>query len=170
MRRVVAYAEGLGPTGFILLIGLVAGTLAGLPRFFMPTTSPVGPPTGVFILVAVGGILWWTAAFLLWWIAVQRRQSSIWALALQITLGLILADQLDAALSLVISSIGTSGESTALLLRQPLRLLTSNLGFSLIRAPVWFVGSCVAIAMGRRLSDDRRSLVASPAAPTNSDP
>jgi hypothetical protein len=152
VRRISAQIEGLAPTRFILLIGLVGAILQGVPRFFLRATGGTRPPLLPFIVVGLTAVLSWTAALLLWWIAVRRRRWSLWATAAHLTLGLALADLLTNALGMVIASIETHGAFAAAIIRQPWTAISSNLLATLIRGPLWFLGSVVTVALGRHLS------------------
>jgi hypothetical protein len=171
MRRISAQIEALGSASFVLLIGLVAGTIQGIPGLFLGGSKTAPLQLFPFLVIGITAVLWWTAAFLLWWVAVRRRQSSPWMIAAQVTVGLLVADVLNSALSMVATSFETSGDFRAMALRHPLTLITSDLGLSLIfRSPMWFVGSLIAIAMGRELDDGEHARPASNALPTPPEP
>jgi hypothetical protein len=152
MRRISAQIEALGPTHFTLLIGLIAGTIQSAPELFLGGATPARLQLLPFLIIGITAVLWWTAAFLLWWVAVRRHQSLIWIIAFQVTLGLVLADLLHAALGAVPAAINTHGGFATAIVRAPWAFIVSNLQFSLFRAPVWFLGAVVAIAMGRSLN------------------
>lgn len=75
--------------------------------------------------------------------------------------GLVMADMLTAALAMVVASIDTHGAFAASIAGQPLTVILSNLTIILLRSPLWFVGSALAIALGRHLSVGERPLSAS---------
>jgi hypothetical protein len=106
-------------------------------------------------------MLWWTAALLLWWIAVRRRRWSLWTTAAHVTLGFALADVLTTALSMVVASIETKGMFAGAIIREPWTFASSNLVLPLIRSPLWFLGSAMAIALGRHLSGGPRIIAPS---------
>lgn len=153
MRRISAQIEMLGSARFILLIGGVAGAIQGVPRLLLGGTNPARLELIPFLVVGITAVLWWTAALLLWWIAVRRRQSALWTVAAQVTLGLVIADILAAALGMVRASIDTHGEFAALIAHQLSNVIFSNLTFTLLRCPLWLVGSALTIAIGRHLND-----------------
>lgn len=164
MRRIFAQIEALGATHFILLVGLIAGAIQGVPRLFLGNTEAA--PSWLILLPVVGATeaLSWTAALLLWWIAVRRRQSSLWVIAAHVTLGLALADLLAAALGVVVASINTHGKFAAIIAHQPGNFIFSNLTFTLLRSPLWFLGSALLIAIGRHLKTGQRPPAAAAAA------
>jgi hypothetical protein len=170
MRRISSQIEALGAIGFILLIGLAAGTIQGAPRLFLGGATTTRLQLLSFLVIGITAVVWWSAAFLLWWIAVRRQQSAIWLVAIQVTFGLILADLLNAALAAVLAAIETHGEFATAFVREPWTFVASNLEFSLFRAPVWLVGAVVAIAMGRSLNGTLRSPSATAIAPTHPEP
>src|SRR5438067_6035 len=100
MRRISTQIEAVGAIRFMLLIGLVAGTIQGAPRLFLGGGTTTRLQLLPFLVLGIAAVVWWSAAFLLWWIAVRRQQSAIW-IAIQVTLGLMLADLLNAALAAV---------------------------------------------------------------------
>lgn len=151
MRRVAAQIEALGAARFTLLIGLVAGTIQGVPRLFLGGGGAVQSRLTALLIIGVVAVFWWTAALFLWWIAVRRRQSSLWAIAAQVTLGLIIGEVFATVISMVGASIDSRGEFASALAEQPLNFLVSNLALPALRSPVWFIGSALAIGMGRRL-------------------
>lgn len=164
MRGISAQIETLGPTRFTLLIGLVAGAIQGLPRLLLGGASTVPPRLTPFLIIGATAVLWWTAALLLWWIAVRRRQSSLWMISAQVTLGLIIAELFAAVLGMVGASIATNGAFAAAIAHQPFTVLVSNLSLPLLGSPLWFVGSAVAIAMGRHLAGGPQAVSASTSA------
>lgn len=151
MRRIVGQIEVLGAVPFIFLIGLVAGAIQGIPRMFLGGTST--PFRLVpYLIIGTTAVLWWLAALLLWWIAVRRRQSSLWVAALQVTTGLVLAELFAGALGMVAASIDSHGEMATIMAQHLSTAIVTNLGFTLLRSPLWFVGATLAIALGRHLS------------------
>ena len=151
MRRIAAEIESLGGTRFVLLIGLVAGAIGGLPSLFLGGATTVGFHLIPFLVIGIAAIAEWVGAVLLWWIAVRRR-SALLVTAGQVTLGLIIADLLAAGLGMVSTSIETHGRFTALILDHSMDIVVSNLGIALMRSPLWFVGSLLAISLGRYLN------------------
>ena len=150
MRRLAAQIEELSAVRFIVVIGLVGGAVQGVPRFFL--TSSRGLALLPFVLIGLTAVLLWTAALVMWWVAVRRRRWSLLATATHITLGLAIADLLTDALSLVISSIESQGVIATALMQQPWTFISSNLLVTAIRCPVWFVAAAVTVAIGRHLS------------------
>jgi hypothetical protein len=59
------------------------------------------------------------------------------------------------------ASIETHGEIARLIAPQLGSAIISNLGFTLVRAPFWFVGSALAVALGRHLNAGPTPLAAS---------
>jgi len=170
MRRISTQIEALGAIQFILLIGVVAGTIQGAPRLFLGGVTTTRLQLLPFLVIGITAVVWWSAAFLLWWIAVRRQQSPIWLIAVEVTLGLVLADLFNAALAVVPSAIETHGAFTTAIARQPWTFVASNLQFSLLRAPMWFLGAVVVIAMGRALNGTLQSHSATAVAPTHPEP
>lgn len=169
MRRLAAHMEGLAAAPFILLVGLIGGALQGMPRFFLGTTGTTDSHFAPFVVVGVASVLWWTAALFLWWIAVRRRRWSLWATATHVTLGFAVADVLASALGMVVASIDTNGAYAEALVREPLTVVSSNLVLTLIRSPLWFLGSVIAVAVGRHLSGGQQTGAPSPSAVTPPD-
>lgn len=61
MRRIAARLVELGGRPFVLVIGLVAGTIQGVPRLLLGGSS--GPLKAVPVLiVGTTALLWWLAA------------------------------------------------------------------------------------------------------------
>jgi hypothetical protein len=169
MRRISSQIEALEATQFIFLIGVVAGTIQGIPQLLLGGRTGAGLKAIPFLVIGCVAMLWWTGAFLLWWIAVHRRQSALWMIATQVTLGLVIADLVHAAITAIPAGIETHGQFTAVLLREPWTFVLSNLQFSLIRSPLWFLGSLGAIAMGRQLNTRESLHPAAPASATHLD-
>lgn len=167
MRRIAAELERLEPKRFILLIGLVAGAIQGVPRFIVGGASTARAPLAPFAIVGVAAVVRWIAAVLLWWIAVRRRQSSTWAIAGQVTLGLFIAELFAAALAVVNASIVTQGEFVAVVVHNLPLFVMSNFGLALLRSPFWYVGAVLTIGFGRHLAAVSRS-VSAPARPLRS--
>lgn len=152
MRRISAQIEALGPASFVLLIALVAGGILGIPSILLVGVNGGRLQVVPFLVVGLAAVLRWTAALLLWLIAVRRVQSSAWMTAAQVTLGLVVAHMLAASLSMVGASIETHGEVASIIAQQPLNVIVSNLGVALFPSPLWFFGSAIAIALGRHLN------------------
>ena len=150
MRRISAEMESAGALRFVLLIGLVAGAIQGVPTLLLGGASTVGFHLVPFLVIGIAAITWWVGALLLWWIAVRRRQSSLLAIAGQVTLGLILADIFANALGMVGASIETHGAFAAAISHQLGNVILSNLSFTLAPSPFWYLGAALAIALGRR--------------------
>jgi hypothetical protein len=167
MRRIAAHIEGLAAAPFILLVGVVGGALQGIPRCFFGGPGGTAPHLAQFIVVGVTSVLWWTAALLLWWIAVHRRRWSLWATAGQLTLGLAFADALTNGLGMVVASITTNGAFAEAIVREPLTFASSNVSLTLIRSPLWFLGSAMAVALGRHLSGGEQAIAPSPSSATH---
>src|SRR4051812_35380890 len=127
MRRLATQLEALDSARFTLLIGLVAGSIEGVPRLFLGGASPIQSRPITWIMIGTVEVIWWIAALLLWWIAVRRRRSSLWAIAAQMTAGLFLGEVLAGVISLVGASIDTRGEFASLIAQAPLKFLTGNL-------------------------------------------
>ena len=156
MRRIAAHLEALGAVRFVLVIALAAGAIQGVPQFFLGgTVTPLKLIS--FIIVGATSILWWTAALLLWWVAVRRHQSSLWIVATQITLGLIIAEVFAGALSMVTASIDTHGKAATAIAQNLSTVVVSSLTVPLLRSPLWFAGAALAIALGRHLKTERVS-------------
>jgi len=164
MRRLAAQIETLGPVHFILLIGLAAGAIQALPRLFFPATGALPFQPLAFLVISVTAVLWWTAALVLWWITIRRRRWGVWNSAVQVTLGLVVADLVVIALATVVSSIATRGAVPLTLLQQPMTVVLSNLGITALRCPVWFVGAVLTIAVGRHLGGESPTLSATTSA------
>jgi hypothetical protein len=165
MRRISAQIEQLSGGRFMLLVGLVAGAIQGVPRFFLDESAGPHPQVISFIVIGLLAVLWWTAAFFLWWIAVHRRRWSLWATAAQVTLGLALADVLNNALGMVVASVETHGTFAEAIVHQPLTVISSNLFPLVVRSPLWFLGAMVAVALGRHLNSADQPLGASASTP-----
>ena len=158
MRRIAEHMEGLAAAPFILLVGVVGGALQGIPPFSLGGAGGTTRRLTQFIVVGGTTVLWWTAVLLLWWIAVRRRRWSLGATAAQVTLGLAFADVLTNGLGMVVASITTNGAFAERIVREPLTFAASNLSLTLIRSPLWFIGSAVAVALGRRLSGGEQAV------------
>lgn len=169
MRRIAAQVEALTPVPFVLLVGLIGGALQAIPRFLLSGSGAMRPHLAQFVLVGVTSTLYWTAAALLWWIAVQRRPWSLWATAAHVALGLVVADILSNGLGMVAASIDTNGAFAKAVVREPLTFASSNLGLILIRSPVWFFGAAIAVALGRHLSGPPPTIASPPSKPTRSE-
>jgi len=165
MRRISSQMETLGPVRFVVLTGLIAGAIQGLPRLLLSGATTVSLQLVPFLVVGITAVLWWTAALFLWWIAVRRQQSSLGAIAAHVTVGLVIADVLATALGMVGASIETHGKFAVLIAPQLVTVIVSNLSFTLLRSLLWFVGSAIAIALGRHLNTAQQPLAA-PAAGT----
>lgn len=151
MRRIAVQLEALDAVRFVLVIALAAGAIQGVPQFFLGgTVTPLQVIS--FLIVGATGVLWWTGALLLWWVAVRRRQSSIWIVATQITLGLIIGEIFAGALGMVVASIDTHGKVAMALAQNVSTVVVSSLTFPLLRSPLWFAGAALAIALGRHLN------------------
>jgi hypothetical protein len=159
LRRIAAQLQTLRAANFVLVIALVAGVTQGLPRLFLGGTVST-PRLTSFLIVGSAGILWWIAAFLLWWIAVRRQQSSLWSVAAQVTVGLVVGEFFAGALGLVVDSINTHGEVATLLGQHVSDVVLSQLTVTLLRSPLWFIGAALAIALGRHLNQERSPLAA----------
>jgi hypothetical protein len=166
VRSLLDQVEGLSPTRFVLFIGAVGGVLQSIPVFFHGTTNVATARVGQIVLVLGIHLLWWTAAALLWWLAVQRNRFSIWLTALHVTLALALADLLVAALSLVAASIETHGEIVDALRRAPSTAMIGPFGPTLLRSPLWFVEALVLLALGRLVLRMDAPLAAAPSTST----
>jgi hypothetical protein len=164
MRRISAQIEALRPAAFVFLIGLVAGTIQGVPRLLLGGVTSSPPKLFPFLVIGATAILWWTAALLLWWIILRRQPLSLWIAAGQVTLGLAIGETLAAALGVVASPVDPFAPVTIGLGQQLLAVVYSGLFLTLFRSPLWFVGAVVAIALGRDLN------VAQQSAPTASTP
>mgnify|MGYP006137182865 CR=1 FL=1 len=82
VRATLRRIETLAPVPFVLLVAIVAGLLRSV--------GSIAQPRG---LAALGlGLLLAAAAGILWWVAVRRRQHSLWSIALQLTIAIALAD------------------------------------------------------------------------------
>ncbi|HEY0997881.1 MAG TPA: hypothetical protein VGD77_17960 [Gemmatimonadaceae bacterium] len=145
MRRTAEQLAVLPGIPFVLVVGLVAGTIQGTPRLLLGGTSAALKPVPI-IIVGVAALFWWLGALLLWWIAVRRR-SRTGIVAAQVTLGLVLGELFASALGM----IALPNEFAAVLAKQFPTVLSSNLALALVRAPLWFVGSALAVAIGRHL-------------------
>jgi hypothetical protein len=167
MRHISARIEALGPTRFVLFIGLVAGAIEGVPRLLLSGTDSSRARIFPFLLIGTTAVLWWTVVLFLWWIAVRRRQSSVWATAAHVTLGWVIADTLANALSMVAASVDTHGEFAAAVAHQLDNVIVSNLTLTILRSLPWFFGSALAIALGRYLNVGQQPLPASSSPPNH---
>jgi hypothetical protein len=150
VRLLIVRLEELTPAQFILLVGLSAGVLQGIPTLLFSNGS--GGHSAQFPVVAGITLTCLAGAALLWLVAVRRRQFSVWRMAWHVCLGLALGNLLATALSIVAASIETNGALATAYINAPLS--ASLLGFfvpTLIRSPIWFFGSAVLIAIGRSL-------------------
>ncbi len=168
MRRITARAEQLAAAPFVLLVGLGGGAVRGVPRLLLGGTGEVDSRAALAVVLGAATVLWWTAALLLWWIAVRRRRWSVWRTATHLTLGLALADVLTTSLGMVAASIGTNGMFAEAAMRDPMAIALPNLVLTLIQLPMWFVGSVVAVALGRHLTGVEQGSAAS--RPTATEP
>ena len=148
MRAILTRPEEIGSLRFILLVGLAAGLLPAIPRFLFANTTVSGAPLVVAFII---NLVWWAGAFLVLWIAIRRRQSSIWRVACDLTLALALGDVLELGLSLVVSSIQTKGAIVEPFARTGVDVALTNLELILIRSPIRFMASAMLIALGRYL-------------------
>lgn len=162
-REVAEQLARLGGTRFVFLIALVAGIIRSIPGFLFPGNQLPGGPLTVLLFGAFA-LLWWVGALILWWVAV-RRASSIWIVAAQVTIGLFIGELLGSALGMVSASIEGGGEVAVAVGRHLWMIIWSNLGLALIRAPLIFVGSLLALKVGRSLSEGGQDHPAAPAAP-----
>jgi hypothetical protein len=92
------------------------------------------------------------------------HQSPVWAIAAQVTIGLIIADMLAGALGMVGASIATHGEYGAIITSQVLTVISSSLSVALLRSPLWLLGAAGTIALGRHLNGGPQSYHPSPSA------
>lgn len=166
MRRIAAQIEGLAAAPFVLLVGLIGGALQSIPRFLVSGTDGTRPLLAQLVAVGVTSVLSWTAAALLWWIAVRRRRWSLWATATHVALGLVVADVLSNGLGMVAASIDTNGAFAEAVVREPLTVASSNLILTLMRGPLWLIGSAIAVALGRHLSGPPQTIAPPPSKPT----
>src|SRR6476619_5091230 len=113
MRRISAQIESLGATRFILLIGLIGGTIQSAPQLLLGGASSTRLQLLPFLVIGLTAIFWWSAGFLLWSVAMRRQQSVTWIIAIQVTVGLTLADLLHAVLAAVPAAIDSHGEFAA---------------------------------------------------------
>lgn len=169
MRRIAAQIEALAAVPFVLLVGLIGGALQGVPRFLLSGSGAMRPHLAQFVVGGVTSTLYWTAAALLWWIAVRRRRWSLWATATQVAFGLVVADILSNGLAMVAAAIDTNGAVVKAVGREPLIFASSNLGLTVIRSPFWFVGAAIAVALGRHLSGPPPTIASPPSKPTRSE-
>jgi hypothetical protein len=152
VRLLTARLEKLPPTQFILLVGLAAGVLDGVPTLLVGNTSSAGTRPIHLLAVAATTVLWWCAAVLLWWVAVRRRRVSVWKTAWHVMLGWALGDVLALALAFVAASIDTHGGFVNAYVHAPLSATLPGLvGPTLLRSPIRFLGSAVLVAFGRYL-------------------
>jgi hypothetical protein len=160
MRRIAAQVEALDPVSFVLLIGLVAGTIQGMPRVFLGGVTGAPPRLIAFLVIGIAAIVWWTAALLLWWVVVRRR-SSLWMAAAQVTLGLAIAETFAAALGVVGMPLAPHSTPAAGFIQQLLIVVYSGFIFTLYRSPLWFCGAALAIGLGRHLAPGQAAAPAS---------
>jgi hypothetical protein len=150
VRLLIVRLENLTPARFILLVGLSAGVLQGIPTLLFSNES--GGHSIQFPVVAGLTLISLTAAALLWLVAVRRERFSVWRMAWYVCLGLILGDLLALALSMVAASIETNGAFVSAYIHAPLSVTLPGLVVpTLLRSPIWFFGSAVLIAIGRSL-------------------
>lgn len=163
IREIAEQLARLGAAQFVVLIALVAGTIRSIPGFLSHGgTLPFRPLS--FILIGAITLLWWLGALILWWVAV-RRASSIWIVAAQVTIGIVLGELFGSFLGMVPVSIEGGRRVAAAVGNHLPDIISSNLGLALLRAPVVFVGSLLALKIGRALALGSRDLPAAPATP-----
>ena len=152
LSRFLTRLESLSALRFIFLVGAIAGALQSIPIFFHTGSANVANARfGQLIVAFAVAVSAWVGAALLWWLAVRRRQFSVWQMALQATLGLAVADILVSGLGLVAGSIETNGTLVIALSHSLSRAVWSPIGLTLIRSCFWFVEAFVLIAVGRRV-------------------
>jgi hypothetical protein len=150
VRAILARVESLPAMSFILVVAAIAGVLRSVPGYLVRDNRG-----GALFTV----IITYTAAMLLWWVAVRRRQFSVWRLAWHLVVALALADMLGFAVSMAMFSIDTRGDAAQHLMQTP---LTTFLGafvppilvFGLVR----FIGAALLLGLGRRLPGSGRLL------------
>ena len=80
---------------------------------------------------------------------------------MHVTLGLALAHLLASALGMVAASLDTNGAFAEALVRDPLAVASSAIVLMLIQVPLWFLGSAIAVALGRKLMGGEEAVAAS---------
>lgn len=151
MRSLLTQVEELTALRFVLIVAVIGGVLSSMPALFFGNTGFAG---SIFAALTVGAaleLLWFGAAILLWWVAVRRRQYSVWSTALHLTLALTLSGVLELALSYVAASIATNGKFAMALIHGPLSASSAGIVLVLIRSPIWFIGAACLVSLGRFL-------------------
>ena len=157
VRLIAAQLESLPAPHFVVLIAAIGGVLRSVPGYLVGRTTAGG-------LIAVSLIS--AATILLWWVAIRRRQCSVWRVAWHVVLALALADLLAFGITLALVSIDTQGRIARDLAQTPLStLLGAFLPPIPILGAVRFVIATLLIGVGRRLPGsgkllDRHSLAA----------
>lgn len=167
MRHISARIEALEPGRFVLLIGLVAGAIQGMPRVVVSGADSSRFRIAPFLPIGITAAHWWTTVLLVWWIAVRRRQSSLWATAVHLTLAWVIADTLAAALGMLAASVDTHGAFAVAIADHLESVIISNLTLTLLRSLPWFLGAALAIALGRSLNVGEPPLPAPSLLPTH---
>jgi len=151
-REFIRDLENLTPGQFILLVGLGAGILRGVPGYLLP--GSIANPAVLAVAVAALSLLALSGAVLVWWIAVHRRRFSWWKTAWHLTLALALGDLLGFALAFVDASMQTNGEFISSWFNAPLSTtMPGLLAPILFKSPVRLLGSALLIALGRSLHE-----------------
>jgi hypothetical protein len=150
-REFIRDLENLTPGQFILLVGLGAGILRGVPGFLLP--GSIAKPAAAVAMAALS-LLALSGAVLVWWIAVHRRRFSWWKTAWHLTLALALGDLLGFAMAFVDASMQSNGEFISSYFTAPLSTtMPGLLAPTLLRSPIRFLGSALLIALGRSLHE-----------------
>lgn len=156
MRALLVQLEQLAPPHFVLAVAGIGAILQGMPSVLLPHTAVAALSTAILMGVA---------AILLWWVAVRRRQFSVWRMAWQLVVALALADTLALGLSLALASIQTHGDVAQHLLETPVStFLGAFVPPLLILGGVRFLLAAALLSLGRLLPGSGRVVdAASPA-------
>jgi hypothetical protein len=150
MRIVTSRIEQLSARRFIEIVALIAGVFVGMPQILAGSSgNPV--PAALVATLAIAGL---TATLALWWIAVRRRQFSVWRTAWHITLALAMGDFIGFAVAFLAATVQTNGDyAEAYFHASWLTTLPGLVVPMLLRSPIRFVGTATLVALGRMPRD-----------------
>ncbi|MDP1860093.1 MAG: hypothetical protein Q8K82_15565 [Gemmatimonadaceae bacterium] len=159
VRLIAAHLESLPATHFVLLVATVGGVLRSVPGYLAGRTA-----AGALFTVALIS----AATILLWWVAVRRRQFSVWRVAWHLVVALALADLFAFGITLALVSIDAQGKLARDLAHMP---LSTFLGAFVPPIPILgavrFVIASVLIGVGRHLPGSGKVVNRHSLAPTH---
>lgn len=157
LHRLWRRLDDLSPVQFVLFLGLIAGTVQGIPSLLESSPGGIGGQTLHVAAAVAGSALWWCAAVVFGWSAIRGLRFSLWRTAGQMTLAWAIGDLVAAGLAFVGASIQTQGGFVHSYVNAPFwtGALPGLLGPTILHTPARLVGSIALLAVGRFLLDRR---------------